>query len=137
MLVTIVTPSYNQGRYIETTIQSVVTQSHAEIEYIVVDGFSVDSTIEILRKYEAHPRVSKIIVERDKGQADAINRGFRMARGEIVGWINSDDCLVPDIVKRTVEAFETEPNLGITYGDIAYVDHDLKIKGKLDFWTRI
>ena len=84
-LVSIVTPSYNQGRYIEETIQSILNQDYPNFEYIVIDGGSNDNTIEILKKYEGN---LTWISEKDRGQADAINKGFYMAKGEIVAWLN-------------------------------------------------
>lgn len=121
-LVTIVTPSYNQGAYIEATIQSVLNQTYPNIEYIIIDALSTDTTSLVLDKYENHPRVTKIIREKDKGQTDALNKGFRVAQGEIVGWINSDDILPCDIVARAVEAFKRDSAIGLIYCDIEFID---------------
>ena len=89
-LVSIVTPSYNQGKFIEDTILSVKNQSYPNIEHIVVDAGSTDGTLKILRKYEKEYNL-KWVSEPDEGQSDAVNKGFEMAKGEIVDWINSDD----------------------------------------------
>jgi len=121
-LVSIITPSYNQGDYIEETIRSVLTQSYPDIEYIILDALSTDNTHDILDKYEKHPRMSKIIREKDRGQSDAICKGFRMAKGEIVGWINSDDILADDVVERSVEFFQNDGKVALTYGDVTFVD---------------
>ena len=90
-LVTIVTPSYNQGLFIEETICSVLSQTYPHIEYIVVDGDSTDDTHQVLDRYAG--QIDRLIVEPDEGQADAINKGFRLASGALVGWLNSDDRL--------------------------------------------
>ena len=121
-LVSIVTPSYNQGTYIEETIRSVLKQTYPHIEYIIIDALSTDNTPLVLDRYENHPRVSRIIREKDKGQADAIEKGFRMAKGEIVGWINSDDVLAVDVVEKSVRFFVENTKVGLTYGDIEHVD---------------
>jgi len=121
-LVSIVTPSFNQGAYIEDTILSVLNQTYPDIEYIIIDALSTDSTPFILDKYENHPRVSRIIREKDEGQADAIEKGFRMAKGEIVGWINSDDILAADVVEKSVRCFKENERVGLTYGDIVMID---------------
>ncbi|MDR7372352.1 glycosyltransferase family 2 protein [Flavobacterium aquidurense] len=111
--VTIITPSYNQGQFIEATIQSVLNQTYNNIEYIVLDACSTDQTSEILNKYA--DKISKIICEKDKGQSDAINKGFKMASGDLVGWINSDDILHSDCVERIVAQYKIDSNGSIYY----------------------
>src|SRR6185312_15779847 len=90
--VSIVTPSYNQGQFIEETIRSVLLQGYSNLEYIVIDGGSTDNTVEIIKRYE--PWLSYWVSEPDAGQTNAINKGFAVATGEIFGFINSDDLLV-------------------------------------------
>lgn len=87
--ITIITPSFNQGQYIEQTIQSVLDQNYPNLEYIIIDGGSTDNTVEIIRKYEKD--ITYWISEPDKGQSDAINKGLKLATGEIINWLNSDD----------------------------------------------
>jgi len=103
-IVTIVTPSFNQGKFIEETISSVLNQTYKNIQYILVDGGSTDKTMELINKYRS--RIDIIIHEKDKGQADAINKGFRLAKGVLVGWINSDDILYPDCIEKIVELYQ-------------------------------
>ena len=100
-LVTIVTPSYNQGRFIRATIESVLAQDYPAIEYIIMDGGSTDETAAIASEYKER---LTFISESDRGQSHAINKGFRMARGEIVSWINSDDIILPGAVGHAVRA---------------------------------
>lgn len=119
MLVTIVTPSFNQGRFIEKTIQSVLEQDYPNIEYIVMDGGSTDGTVDILRRYGDRITWRS---ERDAGQSDAINKGFRMAKGDIVAWLNSDDFYLPGAVSKVVEVFRKEPEAAMVYGDGYIVD---------------
>ncbi len=92
--ITIVTPSYNQGQFIEQTILSVIGQNYPNLEYIIIDGGSSDNTVEIIKKYEKH--ISYWVSEKDNGQGDAINRGFAMATGSILAWLNSDDYYLPN-----------------------------------------
>lgn len=103
--ITIVTPSYNQGHFIEETITSVLGQNYPNLEYIIMDGGSKDNTVDIIRKYEKH--ISYWVSEKDSGQSDAINKGFRMATGDIVAWLNSDDILLPGALHRVAEALTT------------------------------
>ena len=91
--VTIVTPSYNHAEFLEETIRSVLLQGYPNLEYFVIDGGSTDSTLEIIKKYE--PWLAGWVSEKDSGQSNAINKGFARATGEWLGWLNSDDCLVP------------------------------------------
>ncbi|BDG05824.1 glycosyltransferase [Anaeromyxobacter oryzae] len=117
-LVSIVTPTLNQGRTIRETLESVAAQTYPRIEHIVVDGASTDETLRIL---ESAPGV-RWISEKDRGQADAINKGLRMAKGEIVAYVNSDDLLYPDAVSIAVEAFLAEPDVDFLYGDGTVID---------------
>ena len=103
MKVSIVTISYNQGRFLEQCIQSVLQQSYPDIEYIVVDPGSTDGSREIVQKYSN--RISKIILEPDNGPADGLNKGFQSASGDIYGYLNSDDYLLPTAVSKMVNAF--------------------------------
>ncbi len=124
-LVTVVTPSYNQGRFIRATIESVLSQHYPNIEYIVVDGLSDDETPAICAEYAES---LTFIAEKDLGQSDAINKGFQRARGEIVAWLNSDDLYLPGAVEHAVEAFLRDPELGAVYGEGYQIDVEGKIK---------
>jgi glycosyltransferase involved in cell wall biosynthesis len=102
-LVTIVTPSYNQGQFIEETILSVLNQTYQNIQYIVIDGGSNDGTIEVINRYI--DKIDLFIHEKDNGQTDAINKGFRLAKGGLIGWLNSDDILSEKSVEEVVERY--------------------------------
>ena len=122
-LVTIVTPSYNQGRFIRATIESVLAQDYPAIEYIIMDGGSTDETAAIASEY--NERLT-FISEPDRGQSHAVNKGFRMARGEIVNWINSDDVILPGAVGHAVRALTQHPRVGAVYGEGYTIDRDGK-----------
>jgi glycosyltransferase involved in cell wall biosynthesis len=119
-LVSVVTPSFNQARYLESTIESVLSQDYPHIEYIVIDGASTDGSIEIIKKYQN--RLAYWISEKDNGQADAINKGFARARGEIIAWLNSDDYYLPNAISAIVKVFEENPDTVMIYGDILAVN---------------
>lgn len=113
--VSIVTPSFNQGKFIERTLLSVIGQNYPNLEYIVVDGASTDSTESILRKYAAH--IDALIIEPDRGQADALNKGFRRCTGDLLAYINSDDCYAAnDVISRAVNYFQAHPQVDVVYG---------------------
>lgn len=117
-LVSIITPSYNQGKFIRQTIDSVLAQTYKNIEYIVIDGGSTDETIEILESY--HGKV-RYISEKDNGQGNAINKGLALASGDILGFLNSDDYLLPDAVQNIVDTFAGTSCLWVS-GDYKIVD---------------
>ncbi|MEX2302523.1 MAG: glycosyltransferase family 2 protein [Bryobacterales bacterium] len=120
-LVTIVTPSLNQGPFIRPTIESVLSQDYPHIEYVVMDGGSTDSTLDVLKSYGDRVRW---ISEPDRGQSHAINKGFKAAKGDIVAYINSDDVLLPGAVRKAAEAFVRDPELGMVYGEGFILEED-------------
>lgn len=124
-LVTIVTPSYNQGQFIRATIESVLAQDYSGIEYIIMDGGSTDQTASVAAEYSSR---LTFISESDRGQSDAINKGFRRARGSLVSWLNSDDTILPGAVRRAVAAFERSPELGAVYGEGYLIDYDGNVR---------
>jgi len=130
-LVSIITPSYNQGRFIEETILSVLTQDYPHIEYLVVDGGSTDNTLEILKKYEGR---LTWLSESDHGQSDAINKGFRMARGEVLAWLNSDDTYLQGAVRKAVTHLMNHPDVMMVYGEGFQTDENSRVKGRFP-WT--
>lgn len=130
LLVSIITPTFNQARYIEATIRSVLAQDHPRIEYIIVDGGSTDGTVDILKKYET--RIASWVSESDKGQTDAINKGFARAQGDILAWINSDDTYNAGAVSAAVKFLEGHPEVGMVYGDCNFIDEMGRVIGKFN-----
>jgi glycosyltransferase involved in cell wall biosynthesis len=130
LLVSVVTPSYNQVKYLEETILSVLNQTYPNIEYLVVDGGSSDGSVELLKQYD--DRISWWVSEPDQGQTDAINKGFARASGEVYAWLNSDDLYHPDAVSEAVEYFESHPEVGLVYGDANFIDTNGRVIGKFN-----
>jgi hypothetical protein len=124
-LVSIVTPSFNQAGYLETAIRSVLDQEYSRVEYLILDGGSTDDSAAIIERYQ--DRVAYWESEPDAGQADAINKGFKKATGEIVAWLNSDDVYLPGAFQQAVEAFRQHPEVGLVYADGIMVDSSLRI----------
>jgi glycosyltransferase involved in cell wall biosynthesis len=118
--VSIVTPSYQQAAFLEQTMRSVLDQDYPNIEYLVIDGGSTDGSVEIIQHYAG--RLAYWMTERDSGQAEAINKGFRRATGDIVAWVNSDDYYLSGAVRQAVAALEANPELGFVYADVLAVD---------------
>lgn len=135
-LVSIVTPSLDQGRYLREAIESVRAQAHPEVEHVVVDGGSTDGTLELLSEYEGLRWIS----EPDRGQSDALNKGFALARGEVLGWLNADDAYTPGAVSAAVAALD-ETGAGLVYADVTRVNDDgvnprrIRSRPTFDLWT--
>ncbi len=123
-LVSIVTPSYNQGDFLEETIRSVLEQDYPKIEYWVIDGGSTDNSLEIIKSHQQ--RLAGWVSEKDRGQADGINKGFAKATGEIVGWLNSDDLYYPGAIREAVAAFQAHPEASFVFSDVESIDGEGK-----------
>ena len=126
--VSIITPSYNQGQFLEASIRSVLEQDYPNLEYIVVDGGSKDNSVDIIRKYENH--FAWWVSEKDRGHADALNKGFARATGEILAWLNSDDIYFPGAVTDAVSVLVSRPEVGMVYGDADLIDDSGLTVGK-------
>src|SRR5947209_8247056 len=113
-LVTVVTPSLNQGQFIRATIESVLSQDYPNFEYIIMDAGSTDETAAVVKDYASR---LTFISEKDRGQSHAINKGFRMARGEVLSWLNSDDTFLPGSIRTAVTGFLRNPAAGAVYGE--------------------
>lgn len=124
----IVTPSFNQARYLEETIRSVLEQDYPFIEYIVVDGGSIDGSLEIIKRHEKE--LAGWISEKDRGQTEAINKGFARASGDILAWINSDDTYQLGAFRAAVTELLKHPEAGMVYGDCQYIDENSRPIGR-------
>lgn len=130
-LVSIIIPTYNSEKFLEETILSIMNQSYQNIEIIIIDGCSKDGTIDIINKYKNH--LGYFISEKDSGQSNAINKGFKVAKGDIVTWLGSDDVLYTDTVKIIVEEFNKNENIGLVYGDVDVFDANSVVYHKHKF----
>jgi glycosyltransferase involved in cell wall biosynthesis len=126
--VSIVTPSFNQAPFLEQTIRSVLGQNYPRLEYIIVDGGSTDDSVDIIKKYA--DRLAWWVSEPDRGQTDAINKGFAHARGHILAWLNSDDTYEPGAVAAAVEVLQNSPEIGLAYGDTNFIDGSGCVTGR-------
>jgi glycosyltransferase involved in cell wall biosynthesis len=126
--ITIVTPSFNQAPYLEATIQSVLSQDYPEIEYFIIDGGSTDGSVDIIQKYA--DRLAGWVSEPDKGQTDAINKGFARATGDVLAWLNSDDTYEQGAVRQAVELLSQHPENSMIYGDCNYIDETGRVIGR-------
>lgn len=131
MRIAVVTPSYNQGEFVERTIRSVLEQQYADLDYIVCDGASSDATGSVLDAYADQLR---IIREPDKGQADAVNKGILATTGEVIGWLNSDDVYCPGALATVATYFAEQPEVDVVYGDADLIDDTDDVIGR--YYTR-
>ncbi len=123
MRISIVTPSYNQAPYLPTCLRSVSGQTHRDVEHLVMDGGSTDGSLDVLRAFQARDSRLRFVSEPDKGQGDAVNKGFALVTGDIVAWINSDDFYFsPTVFETVVGLFEQHPEADVLYGGMAWVD---------------
>ncbi|MGE0395439.1 MAG: glycosyltransferase family 2 protein [Kofleriaceae bacterium] len=128
--ISVVTPSFNQGRYLSATIESVLAQEgDFSLDYLVIDGGSTDDSVEIIREYEARVKAGvwrpcrfRWVSEKDRGQTDAILKGFARATGEVVAWLNSDDTYLPGALATAAAYFGRDPGLGLLYGKSRFID---------------
>jgi glycosyltransferase involved in cell wall biosynthesis len=135
MKISIVTPSFNQGQFIADAIESVANQDYPNKEHIIIDAQSTDETIEVIKRYEHLPHL-RWVSEPDKGQSDAINKGFRMASGDVVAWLNADDYYLTNTFFKVANAFNENPHASIIYSDTMLVDQNkdsLRIKKDHEF----
>jgi len=118
--ISIITPSYNQGQFLEETIISVLNQDYPNLEYIIIDGGSTDKSVEIIKKYEKY--LTYWVSEKDRGQTHAINKGFIKSSGSILNWLNSDDLLVPGAINSVSKAFSKHSEADFCFGDFSIID---------------
>lgn len=118
--ITIVTPSFNQVRFVEATLRSVLLQDYPKLQYVVLDGGSTDGSVDVIRRYE--PFLDHFASRRDRGQSDALNQGFALAEGEVLGWLNSDDRLMPGALWAVAAAVQRQPGAAAWVGAVRSVD---------------
>lgn len=126
--ISIVVPSFNQGQFIDHTLKSIISQNYPDLELIVVDGGSSDESGDVIKKYTEH--IKWWVSEPDNGQAHAINKGMSQASGDILAWLNSDDCLMPGALFRVAECFQKSPQKDVIYGHRVLIDESGMDVGK-------
>lgn len=129
--ISIVMPSFNQARFLERTMRSVLDQNYPNLEYIIIDGGSTDGSVEIIKKYE--DRLAYWVSERDRGQSHALNKGFARATGDLIGWLNSDDLYCAGAFEQAVEGYRNHPENDAWYGGLYIIDSEDRILDAL--WT--
>lgn len=132
--ISIITPSYNQGKFLEETITSVLNQSYPNLEYIIIDGGSTDNSVEIIKKYQ--DKIPYWVSERDRGQSHAVNKGFKRASGDIIGWLNSDDIYLPQCLEYVVKTFRENPDIDVVYGNFIQTDEKGKVLRKRHVFSK-
>lgn len=128
--VSVITPSFNQAQFLEATILSVLEQDHADLEYFIVDGGSTDGSVDIIRRYE--DRLAGWVSEPDRGQTDAINKGFAMATGDVLAWLNSDDTYEPGAVSAAAAFLDANPDIGLVYGEANFINESGAVIGRFN-----
>jgi glycosyltransferase involved in cell wall biosynthesis len=120
--ISVVMPTFNQASFIEEAVESILNQSYTNFELIIMDGKSTDDTMKKLEKYQGHPNVSRIISQKDKGQADALSQGFTFCTGEIYAWLNSDDVYAKDIFQEVADLFTQFPETDVLNGELNVIN---------------
>ena len=128
--ISIVTPSFNQAPFLERTIRSVLAQNVSDLEYFVMDGGSSDGSLEIIHRYA--DRLTGWVSEPDRGQTDAINKGFARATGEVIAWLNSDDTYEPNALQEALAYLDANPETGMVYGEANFIDEADRVIGRFD-----
>jgi glycosyltransferase involved in cell wall biosynthesis len=124
--ITIITPSFNQAQYLPETIESILNQNYPNLEYTIIDGGSTDGSIDVIKRYERH--LAYWVSEKDSGQSEAINKGFKKATGELFAWVNSDDVLFPGCLRQIAEYYVKSSKPDIITGNVIYIDGEGKIR---------
>ena len=124
LLISVVTPSFNQVAFVEETLRSVIEQDYPHKEYLVIDGASADGSVDVIRRYAG--RLAYWVSEPDRGQSHAINKGFALAHGEVLGWLNSDDTYLPGALATVARCFVEHPDVDFLYGDYLYTSPEGK-----------
>ncbi len=127
--ISVVTPSFNQGQFIEETIRSVLMQGYPNLEFIIIDGASTDGTLEVLHRYE--PWLAYWVSEPDRGQSHAVNKGIQRATGEIIHWLNSDDLLLPGSLTLVAQKFHQNPGVNLVVGQARIINERGEVTGEL------